>query len=141
LSLKSLALDPLPLAKRTGAVFARLYTAIYIYQETSEFGILDQLVDFQCVLIPALVAGLDMTDRSPTKVVSFLITTPVPVSFFFCSYPSIAMGENATSDYTAENQLQTLLRTWICITEVFVTDGYFVGLLKAFSNIVSGQID
>ena len=51
------------------------------------------------------------------------------------------MGEDVTSDYTRENQLQTLLRTWIYITEVLVTDGYSACLLKEFSNIVSGQID
>ncbi|CZT52855.1 uncharacterized protein RSE6_14244 [Rhynchosporium secalis] len=51
------------------------------------------------------------------------------------------MGENVTSDCTPENQLQTLLRTWIYLTEVLVTDGYSACLLKEFSNIVSGQID
>jgi len=51
------------------------------------------------------------------------------------------MGEDVTSDYTPENQLQTLLRTWIYITEVLVTDGYSACLLKEFSNIVNGEID
>ncbi|XMA19903.1 hypothetical protein WAI453_012694 [Rhynchosporium graminicola] len=53
----------------------------------------------------------------------------------------MAMGETVTSDYTPENQPQTLLRTWIYLTEVLVTDGYSACLRKEFYNIVGGQID
>ncbi|KAH6696563.1 hypothetical protein BKA61DRAFT_250766 [Leptodontidium sp. MPI-SDFR-AT-0119] len=50
------------------------------------------------------------------------------------------MGD-ITRNYTPENQLQALLRTWIYITEVLVTNGYSACLLKEFSSIASGQVD
>ncbi|KAH7370508.1 hypothetical protein BKA65DRAFT_488589 [Rhexocercosporidium sp. MPI-PUGE-AT-0058] len=51
------------------------------------------------------------------------------------------MGENVRRNYTSKNEVQNLLQTWTNITEVLITNGYSVYLLKEFSGILSGQAD